>query len=92
MQLQVLIHQKPKNFFEKNNVNMFNSSGNGYVEDLNQILKIINEPTFVTSGDLPFLDGKIIQNIVKQYNPEKIWTSILVTQIISEIIKNIYRI
>jgi adenosylcobinamide-phosphate guanylyltransferase len=33
----------------------------------------------VTSGDLPLLDKEIIQKIVKNYDPEKTWTSILVT-------------
>ena len=69
-----------KNLLQKNNVELFDSSGSGYVEDLNQILKSIDDSVFVTSGDLPLLDGEIIQHIVKQYNPKNIWTSILVTK------------
>ena len=71
---------KTKRFLQKNNIDIFTSSGTGYVEDLNQILKTVNDSVFVTSGDLPFLDAKIIQNIVKQYDPKKIWTSFLVTK------------
>ena len=38
-----------------------------------------NTSVLVTSGDLPLLDDEIIQNIVKYYDPDKTWTSILVT-------------
>lgn len=69
-----------KNLLQKNNVELFDSSGSGYVEDLNQILKSIDDSVFVTSGDLPLLDGKIIQSIVEQYDSKNIWTSVLVTK------------
>jgi adenosylcobinamide-phosphate guanylyltransferase len=69
-----------KNLLQKTNIVLFNSSGHGYVQDLNQVLHAINDSVLVTSGDLPLLDGEIIQNIVKQYNPENTWTSILVTK------------
>jgi len=69
-----------KKLLQKNNVEFFDSSGSGYVEDLYQILKVIDDAVFVTSGDLPLLDGEIIQSIVKQYNSENIWTSVIVTK------------
>lgn len=69
-----------KNLLKRNNIELFNSSGNGYVQDLNQVLKTINDSVLVTSGDLPLLDREIIQRLVKQYNSEKIWTGILVTK------------
>lgn len=68
-----------KKFLQEKNVDIFNSSGIGFVEDLNSVLKIIDDDVFVTSGDLPLLNKKIIQKIVNQYNPQKIWTSVLVT-------------
>ncbi len=69
-----------KNMLQKIDIEILDSSGNGYVQDLNHVLKKINDSVLVTSGDLPLLDGKIIQSIVKQYNPKNIWTSILVTK------------
>jgi len=70
---------KTKNLLEKNKIEIIDSSGIGYVEDLNSILQIINDDVLVTSGDLPLLDKEIIQKIVNQYNSQNIWTSILVT-------------
>ena len=70
---------KTKELLEKNNVEIFNTSGIGYVEDLSLTLQSTNDSVLVTSGDLPLLDSEIIKTIVKHYDPEKIWTSILVT-------------
>ena len=71
---------KTKALLTKSNIEIVDSSGTGFVTDLNQVLNSISDPVFVTSGDLPFLDGKIIKNIVSLYNPENIWTSIIVTK------------
>jgi len=71
---------KTKKLLEKNNVEIFDTSGIGYVEDLNLVLKSIDDPVLVTSGDLPLLDKEIIQKIVNEYDSEKTWTSILVTK------------
>ena len=70
---------KTKKLLQKNNIEIFNTNGIGYVEDLTLVLQSINDSVLVTSGDLPLLDSEIIKNIVKHYNSEKIWTSILVT-------------
>ena len=70
---------KTKKLLEENKVEIFNTSGIGYVEDLNLTLKTINDHVLVTSGDLPLLDEEIIKKIINQFNPKKIWTSILVT-------------
>ena len=70
---------KTKKLLQKNNIEIYDSSGIGYVEDLNLILKTIDDDVLVTSGDLPLLDVEIIQKITSQYNSQKIWTSILVT-------------
>ena len=70
---------KTKKLLEKNNIEIFNTAGIGYVEDLNSTLKTIHDHVLVTSGDLPLLDEKIIKIITNQYDPKKTWTSILVT-------------
>jgi adenosylcobinamide-phosphate guanylyltransferase len=70
---------KTKKLLQENNIEIFDTNGTGYVEDLSLVLQSTNDSVLVTSGDLPLLDNEIIKNIVKHYDPEKIWTSILVT-------------
>ena len=70
---------KTKKLLQENNIEIFNTNGIGYAEDLSLILQFTNDSVLVTSGDLPLLDKEIIKKIVKHYDPEKIWTSILVT-------------
>ena len=71
---------KTMEFLLENNFDIIESSGNGYVEDLNTILKSFNDSVFITSGDLPLLDGEIIKKIVDIYDPNDTSTSILVTK------------
>ena len=70
---------KTKKLLQENNIEICNTNGIGYVEDLTLVLQSTNDSVLVTSGDLPLLDKEIIKKIVKHYDPEKIWTSILVT-------------
>ena len=70
---------KTKKLLEENNIETFDTSGISYVEDLNSTLRIVNDHVLVISGDLPLLDEEIIKKIINQFNPKKIWTSILVT-------------
>jgi len=70
---------KTKKFLQENNIETFDTSGIGYVEDLNSALKTIDDKVLITSGDLPLLDIDIIQNIITYFDPNNIWTSILVT-------------
>ncbi|MCV0392958.1 MAG: NTP transferase domain-containing protein [Nitrosopumilus sp.] len=70
---------KTKRLLQENNVETFDTSGIGYVEDLNSVLKIFNDLIFVTSGDLPLLDKEIIQGIVNRCDSQNVWISILVT-------------
>lgn len=70
---------KTKKLLQENNIEIFDTPGIGYVEDLNLILKTIDDDVLVTSGDLPLLDKDIIKKIVHHYNPQQIWTSVLVT-------------
>ena len=69
-----------KQLLEQIQIKTIETPGNGYVSDLNQILSSLNETVLVTSGDLPFLDGEIIKNIVEMYDSENIWKSIVVTK------------
>ncbi len=71
---------KTKKLLEENDIEIFDTPGIGYVEDLNLVLKSLDDIVLVTSGDLPLLDDDIVQKIVKQYESDKIWTSILVTK------------
>ena len=70
---------KTKKLLEENDIETFDTSGIGYVEDLNSTLRIINDHVLVTSGDLPLLDEEIVKKIINQFDPKKTWTSILVT-------------
>ena len=69
-----------KKFLEENKIDLFNTPGTGYVEDLNLVLKSLSDFVLITSADLPFLDGDIIKNIINQCDLENIWTTIIVTK------------
>ena len=71
---------KTKKLLEENNVEIFDTYGIDYVEDLNLVLKSIDDGVLITSGDLPLLDDDIVQKIVNQYSSHKTWVSILVTK------------
>ena len=70
---------KTKKLLQENNIKTLDTSGIGYAEDLSLVLQSTNDSVLVTSGDLPLLDKEIVRQIVNYYDPEKIWTSILVT-------------
>jgi adenosylcobinamide-phosphate guanylyltransferase len=71
---------KTKQLLEKNNYEIFDTPGIGYVEDLNLVLKSLNDSVLIVSADLPLLDYEIIKKIVNLYNPNNKWTTILVTK------------
>jgi len=71
---------RTKQLLQKNNYEIFDTSGIGYVEDLNSVLKSFNDPVFITSADLPLLDSEILKKIVNFYDPNIAWTTILVTK------------
>ena len=64
---------------EQIGVETLDTSGDGYVNDLNFLLQKMDGFVFVVSGDLPLLDKEIIQKLVK-FNSESIWTSFLVSK------------
>ena len=71
---------KTKKLLQENNIDTIETSGKGYVDDLNSVLQKINDDVLIVSGDLPLLDEKIIQEIVNNYDSQKTWTSVLVTK------------
>lgn len=71
---------KTKKMLKNIGIENFDTPGKGYVEDLNLILRSINDNVLIVPGDLPLLDEEIMQKIVNTYNPDKIWTSFLVTK------------
>jgi len=75
-------HHSPKTQALLENLGMIISetSGAGYVSDMNEILKNLEDYIFVISGDLPLIDSEIIKKIIHQYDKKDIWTSFVVTK------------
>ena len=69
-----------KKLLLENNYEIIDSTGKGYVEDLNNILQSIDDSVLVTSADLPLLDETMIKKITSLYDENHMWTSILVTK------------
>ena len=69
-----------KQALEQRGIETLTTPGNGYANDLNFLLQKIDGFVFVTSGDLPLLDEKIIQVITEKFNSENVWTSFLVSK------------
>ena len=69
-----------KNILVENNITIIETSGEGFVTDLNNILKQLDDFVLVSSGDLPLLDGDIIKQIIDNVNRDKTWTSIVTTK------------
>ena len=65
---------------KEQNIEIFETPGKNFVEDLNLVLQTIDDDVLVTSGDLPLLDKQIIQEIVQKYDSKKTWTSILISK------------
>jgi len=70
---------KTKNLLEENGIKVFETLGNGYVKDLNTVLKSFDDYVLVVSGDLPLLDEQIIKQIANQKS-DNVWLSFLVTK------------
>ena len=69
---------KTHKFVSDLGIDILETKGNGYVNDLNESLIKFDELIFVASGDMPLLDSEIIQKIIKLVNEKNAWTSILV--------------
>lgn len=71
---------KTKQLVEQFDVEIIDTPGTDYVNDLNLVLRSLNDYVLVSSGDLPFLDSEVIKNIVEMHKLENVWTSIVVTK------------
>jgi adenosylcobinamide-phosphate guanylyltransferase len=69
---------KTREFVSRLGIEILDTSGSGYSNDLGESLSKFDEPVFVTSGDMPLLDSEIIKKIITLVNTKNIWTSILV--------------
>ena len=65
---------------QESEIEVISTSGKDFVTDLNFVLTQLQDSVFVTSGDIPLLDEKIIKEIVNNYDSKNIWTSIMITQ------------
>ena len=71
---------RTKEFLINLGVFTMDTSGKGYVYDLNQILYNFDEPVFVISGDLPLLDPEIIKQIVQKTGTDDTWTTVIISK------------
>jgi len=71
---------RTREYLQNNGVSTVETSGLGYAKDLTQILQSVDDDVLASSGDLPLLDGDIVQKMVSQYDPDKTWTSFVVTK------------
>jgi adenosylcobinamide-phosphate guanylyltransferase len=71
---------KTSEFLRSLGISIIQTEGNGYVNDLNQILHNFNEPVFVISGDMPLLDAEIIKKIVQLLDTKNTWTTVLLSK------------
>ncbi|MGB6463617.1 MAG: NTP transferase domain-containing protein [Nitrosotalea sp.] len=71
---------KTSKFVKDLGMSTVETRGEGYVEDLNEALKIFDDNVFVVSGDLALLDSEIIQKIVNDFENRQSWTSVLVSK------------
>ena len=62
---------------QQSGIETISTSGTDFSSDLNSVLKQLDDSVFVTSGDLPLLDDKIIKQIVENYNSNNVWASIV---------------
>ena len=69
-----------KNELEQRGIEILDTQGNGYVNDLNFLLQKMDGFVFVVSGDLPLLDEEIIQIMTEKFNSKNVWTSFLVSK------------
>ena len=69
---------KTHEFVSRMGVDILETKGSGYVNDLGESLLKFDELIFVASGDMPLLDSEIIRKIMKLVNEKNVWTSILV--------------
>ena len=69
---------KTREFVSGLGVDIIETRGDGYVQDLGESILKYDELIFIAPGDMPLLDSEIIGTIVKLVNEKNAWTSILV--------------
>lgn len=70
---------KTKKLLQKLDVQVIDTPGTGYTEDLNLVLQSLSDQVLVVSGDLALLDYAIIRKIVEK-KTNATWISFLVTR------------
>lgn len=72
---------KTRQFVSKLGILTIETTGKGYVNDLNEALtKLDDDQVFVTSGDLPLLDAETVKEIIQLANNKEPWVSVLVSK------------
>jgi len=71
---------KTSEFLKNLGISTIQTEGNGYVNDLNQILNNFHESVFVISGDMPLLDANIVRKIVQLVDTKNTWTAVLLSK------------
>lgn len=69
---------KTREFVSALGIDILDTNGMGYANDLGESLLKFDELIFVASGDMPLLNSEIISKIVKLADKKNVWTSILV--------------
>jgi len=70
---------KTKEMLQELDVQVIDTSGTGYTEDLNSVLQSLSDQVLVVSGDLALLDYAVIRKIVEK-KTDVTWMSFLVTR------------
>ena len=70
---------KTKEVLEQAKIEIIETEGKGYSNDLNSVLQNLNDYVFVVSGDLPFLDENIIQSMIEKFDSKNTWISFLIS-------------
>ena len=71
---------KTREFVSNLGIDILETEGKGYANDLNTSLLKFNELIFIASGDMPLLDSEIISKIINLSDIKNVWTSVLVTK------------
>ena len=73
---------KTRQFVKELGILDMETKGNGYVNDLNEILSklVDDDQVFVTAGDLPLLDALIVKEIVQREKNKDPWLCVVVSK------------
>src|SRR5215467_4317922 len=69
---------RTREFVDDLGVDILETQGKGFVDDLRESLINFDESVFVIPGDMPLLDSEIIRKIKSLINENNAWSSILV--------------